>query len=102
MSFPPISFSLMLLVFSVLCFFSIPHASTAYNHVQTYSNGPVNLTDVTTLYHEADVQCNYIKLTVIITDKSALTDALAWNGRGIGEPTSGSMLDADIVTAALP
>lgn len=102
MPFLPIFFPPMLFLFSLLCFFFFPLASTAYDLVQTYTSGPVNLSGVATLYHEADVQSNSIKLPVIITDTSALAYESVWIGMGIGEPNSGSMLGANIVTAEFP
>lgn len=78
------------------------HALPPLTLVQTYSAGPVILSAHATLHHAVDLGRNSVKLGLVFSDATALCGGAAWVGIGIGEPSSGSMLGADIVTAEFP
>lgn len=65
-----------------------------------YTAEPVRLSEVAKLYHDANPKDDIVHFALIIDDPAAVTNSRNWLGIGIGEPSSGSMLGADIVTAA--
>lgn len=69
------------------------------NPTLSYNKGPIILTEKATLFYEVSPIDDMARFALIINDTSVLSDGAAWVGIGIGEPTSGSMIGADIVTA---
>lgn len=65
----------------------------------TYRKGPLSLTSSATLFYEVDIKDGTARFALVVNDSLVLDDGAAWIGIGIGEPASGSMIGADIVTA---
>lgn len=68
---------------------------------RSYRHGPITLSPSSALSFSVNIPKDRIYLGVFISDPHLLSDPSAsppWAGLGIGEPTSGSMLGADIVT----
>lgn len=82
--------------FSVLLF----ESQAVLTPLHKYTAEPVQLSEVAKLYHDANPKHDIIYFALIIADPATVTNSQNWLGIGIGEPTSGSMLGADIVTAA--
>lgn len=64
-----------------------------------YPEGPVELSPVASLWYDIDVSSDTARFALVVKDKNFVKNGSNWIGFGIGEPTSGSMLGADIVTA---
>lgn len=89
-------------MFLVLLFaFLIHPLSLALQLNRTYENGPINLTSAATLYFQVDKNLNIARFALVLNDTSVIENGPFWMGIGIGEPTSGSMLGADVLTAEM-
>lgn len=67
---------------------------------RVYHSGPIKLSANTTFYFDADPSTDIIHFALIVNDSDAVKlSGENWLGIGIGEPSSGSMVGADIVTA---
>lgn len=66
---------------------------------RSYQNGPVALSSSASLFYEVNTTIDIARFALLINDSEMAIDGSAWVGLGIGEPTSGSMIGADIVTA---
>lgn len=100
----PLSSSYCLVISAPLSLISssVPSSSAVpFTLTHVYSSASVHLSSIATLHHDVNLTANTITLALIILDYLTLSDpdAPAWVGLGIGEPSSGSMLGADIVTA---
>lgn len=84
------------LVFTVLL-----SSSYALHLKRDYQHGPINLSSVASLYYQVDKESDTAHLALVLNDSSAIGFGAFWIGIGIGEPTSGSMLGADVLTAEM-
>lgn len=66
---------------------------------RSYEHGPVTFDSNAALYFTVDKQNSTAYLAVKLNDSEVVTSSLNWIGVGISEPSSGSMLGADVVTA---
>lgn len=74
--------------------------SSALLPSKNYTNGPIKLNSVAQLYFTADLAEQTLSLALRVNSSVlALNSSSNWIGMGISEPTSGSMLGADIVSA---
>lgn len=92
----------MLLFFITVLLSSLSFRVLAQNPLLSlsYDNGPVFLSDTTTLYYQVNISQDLIRFGTVFNASDVLaTNSSVWVGLGIGEPSSGSMLGADIVTA---
>lgn len=86
---------------SFICFFCCTLFGTVagVDLTRTYRKGPVTLTSSAKLFYEVDTKDAVARFALVVNDSAVIDDGAAWVGIGIGEPTSGSMIGADIVTA---
>jgi hypothetical protein len=75
-------------------------AANALDPTGKYSQGPVDLGDKAKFWYDVEFKPRIAHLALKITDAASVKDAAKtnWLGLGISEPSSGSMLGADIVT----
>lgn len=83
-----------------LCATLLVHAY-ALDVTATYDNGPVKMTDNVNFWYRIDLDTHTAGLAIHVKDPATINSesSAAWIGLGISEPSSGSMLGADIVTA---
>jgi hypothetical protein len=76
----------------------------ALNPTEKYTQGPVDLGDHAKFWYDVDFKARIAHLALKVTDKASVNNAkdANWLGLGVSEPTSGSMLGADIVTGEFP
>ena len=65
----------------------------------TYEHGPIEIDEKGSFYFTIDQTTNKARLAIVVNEKNTPENGPAWVGLGISEPTSGSMLGADVVTA---
>lgn len=64
------------------------------------TQGPIEIDSNVPLYYDTDVTARIVTLVLQINDSALVSNATAsWLAIGISEPSSGSMLGADVVTA---
>lgn len=89
-------FSLLTILTVCACY------STAYaiGPSLTYSKGPINFDQKASLYFTIDSERSTASFAIVINDPELISSTSPnWIGLGISEPSSGSMLGADVVTA---
>lgn len=66
---------------------------------RSYEHGPIAFDSNAALYFTVDPQTSTAYLAVTLNDSDVVSSSLNWIGVGVSEPTAGSMLGADVVTA---
>jgi hypothetical protein len=87
--------------FTSICFIAaFLLVANALDLTGKYTQGPVDLGDHAKFWYDIDFKTRIAHLALKITDKASVKDVASadWLGLGVSEPTSGSMLGADIVT----
>lgn len=92
-------FTLVYLLFTPLLF-SLLHALSP---TRSYSHGPVPFDKIASLYYTLSPSGSTISFALVVKDPKIVSNTSRfepnWLGLGVSEPTSGSMLGGDIVTA---
>lgn len=65
----------------------------------SYEEGPLQFDDNADLYYTIDKESQTASLAVVVNDSDIIASSFNWVGIGLSEPTAGSMLGADVVTA---
>eukprot|EP00737_Agarophyton_chilense_P000431 gb/GEZJ01000482.1/.p1 GENE.gb/GEZJ01000482.1/~~gb/GEZJ01000482.1/.p1 ORF type:complete len:829 (-),score=96.89 gb/GEZJ01000482.1/:2346-4832(-) len=92
-SYPYLVAVLLLSFICVLC------GSNALALSRKYDFGPIPLSDEANLFYNIETESSTAAFALVVNDSLIGTNSSNWIGIGISEPTSGSMLGADIVTA---
>ncbi|KAI0561462.1 Copper type 2 ascorbate-dependent monooxygenase [Gracilaria domingensis] len=82
--------------------FSLLYADNRANALklsQDYEFGPISLSEDAELFYTVDLESSTASFAVVVNDTEIVSNSSNWIGFGISEPTSGSMLGADVVTA---
>lgn len=91
------------MLFYLLFFFLHFSLLHALSPTRSYEHGPVPFDNIASLYYNLSRSDSTISFALVIKDPKIVSNSTSskpnWLGLGVSEPTSGSMLGADIVTA---
>lgn len=66
---------------------------------RSYQHGPIPFDSKAHFYFSINLNTSTAHLAILLTDSSVVSNASNWIGLGIAEPSSGSMLGSDVITA---